>query len=463
MIVTRRALLATGLSAVGAGLVPPAPGRAASPCATSSFLPDGPRLAALLRPHLAALGRAARVERLGESRGGRPIDLITIGQGARSVLIVGAPHPNEPIGCVTVAMLVRRLAEDRRFRERSGYTWHFIPAIDVDGVALNAGWFTGPRTLSRHFRHFFRPAFAAQPEYGFPLAVPGYRFDTPPPETLCWQRALEIARPTLQSSLHGNDSGGAFYLLSRDHPRLAAALSAQPAGLGIALNRLGEPDADMQAFAPGVLSYFEVAPFVRRAVATPAGLAGQWNAGQSSAEFAAARYGTVSVTCEVPLWDDRRLHDDRPSRLTMADIVDLHLRQAVENRALLDRAAPLLSRPRETEATRALGAALDEAAILVEQRHATLTAQRPASDARTPVSLRDLVQLEPGTAAMRMPAMLARLARLQGDPAAAAAAERLLHRRIADELRAAPLHPIPIATTARLQIQSILTSMTLLG
>src|SRR6185312_15264501 len=56
-------------------------------------------------------GGVARVERLGLSRGGRPIDLVSVGSGSRAALIVGAPHANEPIGCATIVRLLMRLAQ----------------------------------------------------------------------------------------------------------------------------------------------------------------------------------------------------------------------------------------------------------------------------------------------------------------------------------------------------------------
>jgi hypothetical protein len=142
-----------------------------------------------------AMTHVAQVERLGLSRAGRPIDLISVGRGSRAALIVGAPHANEPIGCATIVRLLTRLAQDRELREGSDWQWHFIPAIDVDGIALNEGWFRGERTLARYLDNFYRPPFKLQPEYAFPLDVPGYRFDKETPETACW-RSPALARRT---------------------------------------------------------------------------------------------------------------------------------------------------------------------------------------------------------------------------------------------------------------------------
>ena len=53
------------------------------------------------------------VRTLGKSRSGRPIDLVSIGDGPLSALIVDAPHPNEPAGCATTELLIERLLAGR--------------------------------------------------------------------------------------------------------------------------------------------------------------------------------------------------------------------------------------------------------------------------------------------------------------------------------------------------------------
>lgn len=451
---SRRMLLASGVAAASAGLVPGGWARA-----PSFGFPDSRGLRAMIAPSLAALGSAAQVERLGQSEAGRPIDLISIGEGERSALIVGAPHPNEPIGCLTVVALIRRLAGDRRFRERSGYRWHFIPAIDVDGLDLNAGWLGGPPTLASYMDNFFRPAFARQPEYVFPIDIPGYRFDTPTPENLCWQRAMEIARPSFQSSLHGNDSSGAFYLLSENRPELASQLSRQPKQAGIALSTLGEPDGGLRNFAPGIFSYFEVRPFLEKALQAGEPIERVWNAGRSSAEFAADRYGTFSVTCEVPLWEDARQFSDRPSKYTMADVLRMNLRQSTENARLLDRAKALLGRDYADEESRALASALREAAVLLESQIQSIGKNLRADDTGRRVTNSDLVQIEPGTTAMRTPAMVARLAGKKGETDIVAQAQALLTERVAHQIKEAALRVVPIEQSVGLQIKSILTSI----
>ena len=46
---------------------------------------------------------------LGVSREGEPIELISVGCGKHQALLVGTPHPNEPIGCLTIEFLLDHL------------------------------------------------------------------------------------------------------------------------------------------------------------------------------------------------------------------------------------------------------------------------------------------------------------------------------------------------------------------
>lgn len=437
----------------GAGI--PMPGRAREPMFD---FPDSTALRRLIQPAIDALGKAAQVELLGHSANGKPIELISVGSGERSALIVGAPHPNEPIGCLAIVEFIRRLVRDRQSRERSGYRWHFIPAIDPDGLDLNAGWLRGPATIENYMRHFFRPAFRLQPEYAFPLDMPGYRFDAATPENLCWQRGLAITRPDLLSSLHGSDTGGAFYILSENRPELARRLSGQTARFGITLNPLGEPDATTQSFAPGVFSAFEVEPFLADALRAGKDPMQLWGAGRSSTEFATQTYGSFCMICEVPLWEDSRQRRAGPSAYSEADVAQMQLDQLRRNAQLLDQAVTMLAHDPDDSESRALTFALREAAAASASDIAAAEAQKATADVHRRLSLSDLVQLEPGTTQMRAPAMLARLARRRGQSALADAAKALTVQYLGEYRRRSSIHPVPVDRSISLLVQSILLS-----
>lgn len=78
----------------------------------------------------------------GFSRQNHPIYCLKIGNGKKKAFLFGCPHPNEPIGAMTVEYFSKALAENRRFLEETDYTWYMIKSIDVDGTKLNEEWFT---------------------------------------------------------------------------------------------------------------------------------------------------------------------------------------------------------------------------------------------------------------------------------------------------------------------------------
>ena len=85
----------------------------------------------------------AQLREIGTSTDGRPIEMLTIGQGSRIALLFGVPHPNEPIGTLSLEFLSRLLCERRDIREQLDTTFLIVKVIDPDGLALNAGWLKG--------------------------------------------------------------------------------------------------------------------------------------------------------------------------------------------------------------------------------------------------------------------------------------------------------------------------------
>lgn len=85
-------------------------------------------------------------------------------------------------------------------------TWHFVLCLDPDGARRNERWINGPMTFAHHYRHFFRPGFARQPEW-----LPTEPGAEPMPETRALLDLQDELRPYLQCSLHGVDVGEASF------------------------------------------------------------------------------------------------------------------------------------------------------------------------------------------------------------------------------------------------------------
>ncbi|MGW0965630.1 M14 family zinc carboxypeptidase [Streptomyces sp. NPDC002516] len=245
----------------------------------------GARAAALAARH----PEDARLRRVGTSRAGTPMLLLSVGHGSRQALVVAGPHANEPVGGATALRLAERALADPRLTEGADATWNLLLCLDPDGSRRNEAWLRGPYTLGHYFRHFFRPGFREQPEW-LPDGADGAAL----PETRVLLGLQDELRPFLQCSLHGVDVGGAFVELTRDLPGLSRRLAHSAARLGIP-RELGPYDT---------LYWPELGPAVYR-VPPPrsADLAAAiTEAAVDSTWFHPQRHGTLTAIVEAPMW-----------------------------------------------------------------------------------------------------------------------------------------------------------------
>ncbi|HYR96950.1 MAG TPA: M14 family zinc carboxypeptidase [Candidatus Binatus sp.] len=256
----------------------------------------------------------ARLETVGTSREGRPIELLTIGHGARPALLVGVPHPNEPIGTLTVEFLCRLLCEDDDLRRRLDATVYAIKVADPDGFVLNEGWFKGRFSPLRYALDYYRPPHAEQVEWSFPVEYRTLRFTTPSPETAVVMRVMERVRPRFFYSLHNAGFCGVYFYVSHDRPDLYPELHALVAGQGLPLHR-GEPEVPyLRTFAPAVYALFgidETYEYMARTLGEdPAPLI---EAGTSSDDWLKRVCDAFSLVCELPYYTAPALEDTRPA------------------------------------------------------------------------------------------------------------------------------------------------------
>jgi hypothetical protein len=246
---------------------------------------------------------------VGEARSGEPIELITIKGGPLQAFVFGGPHPNEPIGTMTIEFLSRRLCEDAALREELGYTWHFIKSIDSDGMRLNEGWFKGPFTPTNYARHFFRPAPFDQVEWTFPIDYKTLHFDSPLPETKALMEVIDELKPTLLFSLHNAGFGGVYYYATGGDENLFKQFSEIPTWFDLALD-LGEPEVSYaETLAPAIYKWLTITStydyLAKNGVEDPATII---SAGGSSGEYA-EKYGSYVLVVELPYYDDPRVND----------------------------------------------------------------------------------------------------------------------------------------------------------
>lgn len=178
---------------------------------------------------------------IGKSREKRPIYCLKIGEGKKNALLFAFPHPNEPIGSMSLEFLSHFLARNPKFTKETGYTWYIIKAIDIDGAKLNEGWFKGDFTPIKYARNFYRPAGHEQVEWSFPIKYKKLIFETPPPETQALIKLMKEIKPQFMTSLHNSAFGGVYFYVTRGVGNIFADLIDFVKQEGLPLH-LGEPE-----------------------------------------------------------------------------------------------------------------------------------------------------------------------------------------------------------------------------
>lgn len=263
----------------------------------------------------------ASIRVVGNTRAGDPIELLTIKGGDLQAFVFGGPHPNEPIGTMSVEYLSRKLCEDPALREELGYTWHFIKSIDSDGMRLNEGWFKGPFTPTNYALHYYRPEPDAQVEWTFPIDYKNLHFHTPLPETEALMRVIDEIKPVFMYSLHNAGFGGVYYYVSRDCPPLYKLFHEIPEWFGLALD-LGEPEVSYAPiYAPAVFGmpgmdesydYLESLGIEDPSIYITAG---------TSSKSYAEPYNTFTLVVEMPYFDDPRVNEHTVTGVIRRDAI----------------------------------------------------------------------------------------------------------------------------------------------
>lgn len=181
-----------------------------------------------------------RVWTPGHSGEGHPIRCVEMGQGSRRALLIGFPHPEEPVGALTLDHLLRSRATVRLCAELD-VRLSVIRVADLDAARLNESWFSTPLDLESFFTGVYRPPVLEQVEWTFPCSYRDYSFQTPPPQTQAVIAAMQSGPLHFVSSLHNAHFGGAFFYVSHASRRLLARLQDLIADSSVPLHR-GEPE-----------------------------------------------------------------------------------------------------------------------------------------------------------------------------------------------------------------------------
>ncbi len=262
------------------------------------------------------------LETIGNSLEGRPIEMLTIGRGKRTALLIGTPHPNEPIGTLTLEFLSRRLCADADLRDELDYTFLIIKCADPDGTILNEGWFKQPFSPLTLRLNFYRPPAREQVEWSFPVHYKTLHFTDPCPETRAVMEVMERARPSFLYSLHNAGLCGCYFYVSRPLPGLFPRLRRVVASQGLPLHR-GEPEVPyVKRLDEAIYALFGVQEsYEYLARNLPEDPAPYIEAGTSSDDYLRTLTAGYSLVCEMPYYSDPALQDTAPAGITRREAI----------------------------------------------------------------------------------------------------------------------------------------------
>ena len=268
----------------------------------------------------------------GVSTEGEEIHCLRIGDGPRNALLFGFPHPNEPIGSMTLEYLAGRLAEDDDLRETLGYTWHIIKCVDPDGARLNEGWFKEEFTPLTYALNYYRPPGKNQVEWTFPIDYKTLHFHSPLPETRALMKIIDDHRPEFLYSLHNAGFCGVYWYIGEPTPELYPRFHAIVREQGLPLH-MGEPETPyIEKLDDAIFEMFGVEESYdfneRNSDVDPATIIQN---GTSSHGYLRSVCDGFTLVCEMPYYYDERVTDNTPSEAMRREAVLDGIRRSEED------------------------------------------------------------------------------------------------------------------------------------
>jgi hypothetical protein len=272
-----------------------------------------------------------KISVVGKSRKGEKIKALKIGKGKKTALLFGFPHPNEPIGSMTLEYLSQKLVEDKAL-SKLDFTWYIIKAIDIDGARLNEGWFKGPFTPLHYALNYYRPPSHQQVEWTFPIKYKTLVWNKPLPETKALMKIIDNNKPRFMYSLHNSGFGGVYFYVSTPCKLLYSKFQNLAKQEKLPLH-LGEPEAPyMKKLADAIFKMptsAESYEFLKKHLnKDPAKVI---KSGTSSVDYARRAGENFTLVCEMPYYYDPRIGDTSKSDVIRKEAVLYDLKLENEN------------------------------------------------------------------------------------------------------------------------------------
>lgn len=382
----------------------------------------------------------ARLRRIGASRAGEPLWLLSVGADAtHTVLVVAGAHANEPVGGATALALARHLVRAPAAPATATATWHFLLCADPDGAALHRT--PRPYSLLDYHRNFFRPPGPEQPEWAPSLLPP----DRLPPETLALTRLIDELRPALQVSLHGTDLGGSWVQLTRDIPGLAEPFGKSAAELRIPVETSASDASGWPSPGAGI--------FVMPEPGTTADGPFHPEDTRLSTWYHAHRHSGTTAIVEVPMWASDLVDDPAPHPDPRAAL------RLLAGRLTADAARVAALREGAADGTDPADAALLRAVDWTLALIPRITAEwtSPGAPAEATAAYIGSIDAFGRRLSLRAAAMLLRVLRAQGQPTAPAV-DRLVTGWCEDFADRFQARWVPVATQVEHQSRVVLAA-----
>lgn len=269
---------------------------------------------------------------IGKTAEGRPLYCLKIGQGKRNGLLLGCPHPNEPIGTMLLEYFTEQLASNAELRDSLDYTWYVVKAWDADGLRRNEGWLKGPYTLFSYARSFFRPASFEQVDWTFPIDYKELHFHDVIPETEAVMHLIDEIKPHFIYTLHNAGFGGTYWYESEPTPEIYDALRETAHTYDVPLS-LGEAEsASSIRYSPaifecgGIRQEYDFAEKYSAEKMQKKDFR-MWS-GDNSASYAKERYDSFTLLTELPYFLDRRISNERPVPETRRELLEQQITES---------------------------------------------------------------------------------------------------------------------------------------
>lgn len=258
---------------------------------------------------------------IGHTVNDEPLRMLTIGEGEKTALIIGAPHSDEPLGSLVVTFFARWLAKHPE-AEGLGWRWLFIPILERRGMRLNEGWFNMPESLAAMAKSTFREPTEYQYEWTFPISYDDYQWTKSRPETIAVKNILEKEKPSLLCGLHHSGFTNAYYYFSEHFSEVYPKLKKFAATLQMPLSDTA-PDVPFgKMLSPGFYQMYGLKDYIDYYTKNDPMILPTIKRGACSDEWYQSEIGGFSFNCEVPLYLTPKLKDKTPSRIPYKKMIE---------------------------------------------------------------------------------------------------------------------------------------------